>query len=140
MSDQKPRLWHPNWPTYDPAVGAYRLEPPVSDLVSALELSSDSPDPGDVLAIERYAVSYHGLTWKPGDKGGSELEMQILGRLTDGQWFTVEAWNDYTGWGCGEASDVRVSDTRDAAIAELTQDARYALGIMPRPEDEGLFR
>lgn len=43
-----------------------------------------------------------------------------VGTLTDGRWFSLTAWCDYTGWGCQDGGEHYVDATRDGALKQLT--------------------
>ena len=83
----------------------------------------------EIKSIERSSVSYHGTDWTPETGTGSELEMYVLGELNNGQWFTMEAGNDYTGWGCQDFSDIRVGSRDDVIRHGLSDSACEALGL-----------
>jgi hypothetical protein len=56
-----------------------------------------------------------------------------VGRLNDGRWFAVEAWNDYTGWGCQDSADVLAGATEEYVVYQgLGVDARKRLGYTER--------
>lgn len=100
--------------------------------MSATPIPLPLPTPvefADVVDVTRYKVSYNDGDWKPGDPTGSEMSMTLVARLTDGRWLSIEAWNDYTGWGCQDGSDVRVAATEDQLVKHgLTNAGRLALG------------
>lgn len=103
---------------------------PYADIAAALNVASTSTTLTDIAAVERYHIASHGVTWEPGSTIDSELELVLLGRLGDGRWFGLEAWNDYTGWGCGEGADFYVGDSEDDVILNgLTQEGRAALAV-----------
>lgn len=82
-----------------------------------------------VAEVVRYHVSYHSVTWQPGVEPGTELSLLTVMRLTDGRWASVVAWNDYTGWGCQDASDVRIGATEQEVVTHgLDAEARRTLG------------
>jgi hypothetical protein len=84
----------------------------------------------DVARVDAYAISYHDERWKPGDSTGSELRLTAVLELTDGRWASLEAWNDYTGWGCQDGSAVRIGADRDSVVRfGLTDEGRLALGL-----------
>jgi hypothetical protein len=134
---------HPDWPDFDLTEERWGLPQPVSDLAYALDLSpvmtaETTPRPTepillqDISRVDRYDISYHGSPWVRDDdvSGGSELSMTLLAELSDGRWLSVEAWNDYTGWGCQDGSELRVGDTRERVISQgLTAAARKSLGL-----------
>lgn len=127
---------HPDWPELsDERLQPWDLPEPWYDFVSALDAVYGDVEKitvTQVAKIERYRVSWHGQVWVPGsnDAGGTELDMQLLGKLHDGRWFALEAWNDYTGWGCQDGADLYIGRTRKDVIANgLTESGRSALGL-----------
>lgn len=127
------RQLHPDWSTGE-------HDAPTSDLRYALEYGRQqtaTPIPSDVEReitfddveeVVRYSVSYEDVEWKPGAGGGTELNMVLVARLTDGRWIAIEAWNDYTGWGCQDGSDVRVGASEDQVVRYgLSNEARGLL-------------
>jgi len=83
-----------------------------------------------VEAIHESHVSYHGEVWSPEHETSTEMTMVLLIELKDGRWATLNAWNDYTGWGCQDDSTIRVSPTRDHAIQYgLDNEGRDLLGL-----------
>jgi hypothetical protein len=88
-------------------------------------------DPAQVEAVEDWYVEYHGEgRWQPGKDVGTELTLVAVLRLRDGRYASLSAWNDYTGWGCQDGSDVRVGPSK-AHVARfgLTQSERTLLGL-----------
>jgi hypothetical protein len=76
----------------------------------------------DVAEVDRYSYSVNDV--------GTELKLVALLRLKDGRYATVIAWNDYTGWDCQDGADVRIAETRDAAICHgLGNDERSMLDL-----------
>jgi hypothetical protein len=135
MPDPVSRILHPDLPPLVGGLKSWDLPVPLDDFASALESPSIQPaDAGGisldmVKTVERYSVNYHGADWKPGDTGGTELGLFAVGTLMDGRWFSVEAWNDYTGWGCQDGSDVYIGATEADVVANgVTNDGRSALG------------
>jgi hypothetical protein len=95
----------------------------------------------EVEEVVRWNVSYHGGSqWAPGDATGTELSLYAVLRLRNGQWASVEAWNDYTGWGCQDGAVVRIGDTEEAVVLQgLSVEGRSTLGYSePSPvESDG---
>lgn len=90
----------------------------------------------EVKKVVRWHVSYHGQEWKPGNSTGTELSLVAVLKLRNGQWASVEAWNDYTGWGCQDHSDVRIGDTEDAVVRHgLSTEGRSTLGYTLEDEE-----
>ncbi len=133
---------HPDWDATDSL-----LDSPASDFEQAIAddtyprwgraepVSQELPEAerfkiADVEAVTRYHVTYHDeVPWAPGRSTGTELNLLAVGRLRDGRWFSVEAWNDYTGWGCQDGSDIRVGATEEQVVRfGLSAEARSALG------------
>lgn len=147
---------HPDWPEaelkelgeYDTYYG---LPVPLYDLAFALAYEynhqfSAAPIPEavdppirvhDLAEVVRYYVEHNDVVWTPGSTdGGSELKLIVVARAKDGRWVAVEAWNDYTGWGCQDNSDVRIGTSEDQVVAYgLSNDARARLGY-PAVEGE----
>lgn len=73
-------------------------------------------------------VAWEGSTNEPG--GGTELSLCAVLRLTDGTYAAVDAWNDYTGWGCQDGVEVLFAPTlADLTAVGLTDEVRRALGF-----------
>lgn len=130
------RLNH-DFPEVDPALARYDLPDPYSDIAIALESGSYSGliksnerlTLTDLAEVVEYSITSNSGEWT-GEGGaiGTELSMVLVGRLADGRWFGLEAWNDYTGWGCQDSSDIYVGPTlTDVSINGLTNDGRSAL-------------
>lgn len=87
----------------------------------------------DVEEITNWFVSYHGggrYVAGIGDTG-SELTLSAILRLRDGRWASVQAWNDYTGWGCQDGSTVAVGATKEQVIRlGLDEEGRKQLGMV----------
>jgi len=134
------RTIHKDWPPVDLTETSHWCHgAPTSDLAEALAYETLTAEPvpvttrhidlTDVATVERYAISYHDDEWKPGESAGTELDMVVVGTTITGEWFAVEAWNDYTGWGCQEGSNVRLGATEEHVVAHgLTVEGRAKLG------------
>ena len=84
----------------------------------------------DVARVDAYAISYHDERWQPGEATGTELRLTAILELTDGRWASLEAWNDYTGWGCQDGSSVRIGPDRESVVRfGLTSEGRDELGL-----------
>jgi hypothetical protein len=60
------------------------------------------------------------------DEGQNDGDSWVMvGRLTDGRFFFLSAWCDYTGWDCQSGGDVQVADTLENLI-------RWCLGDKDR--------
>ncbi|GAA4075617.1 hypothetical protein [Nocardioides kongjuensis] len=127
------RQIHPDLPEVpdDQPAHTWDYPAPLDDLAYALESAGeDGHTLADIAEVTDYSISYHGAPWTPGEDGGTELTLIVLARLTDGRWLAMEAWNDYTGWGCQDGVDAYVGPTREDVVTNgLTNDARSALGI-----------
>ena len=54
----------------------------------------------------------------------------IYGSLKDGRWFFLNAWCDYTGWGCQEGGRTVVANNKEDIIKfGMDAEARGRLGI-----------
>ncbi len=116
---------------YDPS---WNLGDPLYDIQVALEVamaaSGDKLTLWDLDEVTDYYVSSHEKVWEPGQSVGSELNLYLIARLKDGRWIGLDAWNDYTGWGCQDGADVYFGDSREDVIANgITNDGRSALGL-----------
>lgn len=65
-----------------------------------------------------------------GDLGSeiyTELQLYAVVRFEDGRWGYVEAWNDYTGWGCQDGVEWNVADTAEQLRPLITDEGRAHL-------------
>lgn len=63
---------------------------------------------------------------------GTELQLYAVVRFDNGQWGFVEAWNDYTGWGCQDGVAWRVADTpEDLYLMCMSKEGREHLVWAP---------
>jgi hypothetical protein len=137
-----PKLVHPDWPELTQAKGEvnhWDLPGAFGDLLYALNyeparwvepLSQETVeiDIWDIAKIARYSIYSHGEKVEPKEEPGSELQLYVVGELKDGRWFSVEAWNDYTGWDCQDGSDVRIGESEEHVVRfGLTSTARKEL-------------
>lgn len=86
----------------------------------------------DVAEVTNWYVSYHdGGRYVVGSgETGTELKLFAILHLRDGRWAAVSAWNDYTGWGCGDGSNVVIGDTLEQVVQfGLDEDGRSKLGL-----------
>lgn len=129
---------HPTLPPLPPIetvkAATWDLPTPLDDIAYALERASDAGSIGlwHLAEVTDVSISYHGSPYSLTDKtpGGTELQLCLVAQLTDGRWIGLEAWNDYTGWGCQDGADAYIGDTRDDVIANgITNDGRSALGL-----------
>jgi hypothetical protein len=134
------RQLHPDWAAGDVSAYSWDMPEPMGDLYYALDenLVQTAAFPSvrvpekiclaEVDEVVRYHVSYHGEAW-PVATGSTELQMYIVGKLVDGRWFSVVAWNDYTGWGCQDGSEIRVGYTEEQVVEfGLDEQGRKLLG------------
>lgn len=136
------RKLHPDWPETEVDGDRWSVEGPAGELTYALDPSeanfatAAAPpttcpgfDLADVGQVVRYHVDSNEGLWAPGRDIGTELEMYLVLKLTDGRWAAVEASTDYTGWGCQSGADVRIGDTEQQVVEYgLTRSGRDALG------------
>jgi hypothetical protein len=140
------RRLHPDWPEADLSLRSYHLPAPVYDLAETLERSNPmlatapATSAGealhilDIKRVVRYHISYHGAEWLPGNDvsepyAGTELDMNLTAELMDGRWISVQSWNDYTGWGCQDGSEVRIGDSESQVVEfGLDNNGRKVLG------------
>lgn len=142
MSTETTKKLHPDWPEADLGANSWDLPAPVDELESALDGGdfgtatgpSHPADPvalTDIARVVRYAVSWHGEGDQTGPEfsSGTELDLALVAELVDGRWISIVAWNDYTGWGCQDGSDVRVGDTEQQVVEfGLDESSRQRLG------------
>ena len=137
------------WEHFDPSKGVWDYESPTGDLLIALQGDSYGDGAGtfldvvqmtratpfklhDIKKVHEHHVSYHGTEWRPGDGTSSELTLVAILELQDGRWATINAWNDYTGWGCQDDSQIRIAPDRLTAIRNgLDNEGRELLGVQP---------
>ena len=139
---------HPDFPDFEPAetdsdyywdypipydeIQAALKHYPTVQAAAPLGEKLDAPTLADLAEVTHYSISWHGQPYRPGgdDNGGSELMLVLLGTLKDGRWFALTAWNDYTGWGCQDHCDIRISESRDDVIRfGLDNEGRETLGL-----------
>ena len=54
----------------------------------------------------------------------------MVGKLSDGRFFFLDAWCDYTGWDCQAGGDAQVADTLENLVRfGMTEEARDRLGF-----------
>ncbi|WP_020135110.1 hypothetical protein [Streptomyces sp. 351MFTsu5.1] len=83
---------------------------------------SQIPEPGHIVEVANL--------WATSPEGYGSTDINVLGRLVDGCWFTVVAWSDTTEFGCRQGVDWRINDTRELAISQgLDKEARAHLGL-----------
>jgi hypothetical protein len=127
---------HPDFPEAPAGADRWDLPAPLDDIASAFGAQyGTQKDPvalDQVATVDRYFIDSNGGQWTPEtpDAGGSEVTLVLLGTLKDGRWFGLEAWNDYTGWGCQDGCDIYVGPTREDVVANgLTVEGRNHLGL-----------
>jgi hypothetical protein len=111
----------------------YALEESAHDCRSAQPASVEVPS-----IVTADVKTVHAIDKNSNDVG-TELDMVALLELNDGRWASLEAGNDYTGWGCmGDFAAVRIGSTREAVIRYgLTKESRARLRLA-LPEDGAL--
>ena len=140
---------HPNWPGYNTAKARWDNEGPTAEIASALDdypefVTAQVPqakaDPialDDIDSVLTYHLESNQEVWAPGESIGTELKMLLLGKLKDGRWFTLSAWNDYTGWGCQSGATFTIGDTLEAVSAYgLDERERNLLGYALLPAEQ----
>ncbi len=88
----------------------------------------DTANPG--VAIPRFGTEkIHGVQgFEPGENDESDLI--AYGNFCSGGWWCIEAWRDYTGWGCQDGGSVRIAKTELGIIGKgLSTEARKRLGL-----------
>lgn len=122
----------PALPAIESTKHSWDLPTPLDDIAMALDgaRGAGSISLWHLVEVTDLSVSYHGADWALGHSGGTDLALYLIARLVDGRWIGLEAWNDYTGWGCQDGSDAYIGATRDDVIANgITNDGRSALGM-----------
>ena len=123
---------HPDWPETDLSGASWEKPDPFGDIECALHVARGGRPLvlADLASVTDYSIRSDDGEWQPGGSIATELSMYILGTLKTGEWFALEAWNDYTGWGCQDGADLYIGPTREDVIANgVTNDGRSALGI-----------
>ncbi len=128
---------HPDFPaTPEKGTSTWDMPSPLNDIEAALAAAGGRADIWDIAEVTDWSISHHGIDWTKGGSGGSELSMFLIARLKPGrvaEWVALEAWNDFTGWGCQDGADAYYGPTREDVIANgLTNDGRSALGMETR--------
>jgi hypothetical protein len=98
--------------------------------VGAPEAAPIRPD--DVAEVTDWFASYHeGGPYVVGSGDtGTELDLVAILRLKDGRWASVQAWNDYEGWGCQDGTKVAIGDTKEQVVMfGLDEEGRRKLGL-----------
>lgn len=118
---------------FETAIDGVWGSPPVLESV----VPGETPErfgSGDVEAVVHWYASYHDIRYLPGGDTGTELQLYAVLRLRDGRWVALEAWTDYTGWGCQDGTEIKVGATyRQVVDLGLSQGARIALGLETAP-------
>lgn len=147
---------YPTWGECSDTKSAWDYDTPMSDLIEALgcalfTTATVAPEPTerlsvfDIKSIEREYVTYNSGyygdgpppgSWAAGDPCGSELDMIVLAELENGLWLGIEAWNDYTGWGCQDGATASVGTRDDVIRHGLSDDACRKLGLPTVAETE----
>lgn len=85
--------------------------------------------PTDLPEIERIIECWF-TSNESGDNAGpigTELQVYAVLRFKDGRWGYLEAWNDYTGWGCQDGVEWNVADTAEQLRPLITDEGRAHL-------------
>lgn len=54
----------------------------------------------------------------------------MLGKLNDNRWFLLDAWCDYTGWGCQSGGSVTLAASKEELLQYgLTTEDKTILGV-----------
>lgn len=99
------------------AVGAPKTDPITADMVAEV--------------TDWYATYNEGGPYVAGSGDtGTELDLIAVVRLKDGRWASINAWNDYTGWGCQDGSEIAIGDTKEQVVQfGLDEDGRRKLNL-----------
>lgn len=123
-------LLHPDLPAFDPTANSWGQPAPISDVITAF--AKAGYDIAKVKNVSEYFLGGNEVSsWKPGDPDlGTEICIVLVGETLDKRWYALEAWNDYTGWGCQDDSDIYFGDTKtDVIVNGLTQEGRVSLDL-----------
>lgn len=132
---------NPAWESMDSEKSQWGWETPYADIASAFDSAQFvTAAPGalpaprfefsDIESVDKYFIHYHEQVWSPGDESGTELTMILVGKLKSGQWFSLSAWNDYTGWGCQDSATFQIGASEDDVVRYgLDNSERARLGI-----------
>lgn len=72
--------------------------------------------------IESVIKSWGDTNGSSKESSGSELSFGAVLKLKDGRFAYVTGWNDYTGWGCQDGTEVRYADTIEGLDLPKTQE------------------
>lgn len=65
-------------------------------------------------------------------EGGGSIELEAMLRMKDGTFTTIDAWADYTGWGCQDSVQYRTHRSQgEAYMLGLSDRGREWFGIKP---------
>ena len=83
----------------------------------------------DVTQVMMYRIRYGNTDWAPGQETESELELVAILLLCNGNYASLVAGNDYTGWGCEDFGRLRIGSKADVMSYGLSKEDRAALGL-----------
>ncbi len=100
------------------------------ELRYALEYGAYRED-AHALADSLEHIAYHVVS----PDGGGSIDIRYVGKTPTGTFIALEAWADYTGWGCQDGADLVERDTLDEVVRDgVTMEAAGLLGIDKKPE------
>lgn len=116
-----------DWDEAFNAARAYPAEPGAKSTEERFSLH-------DVAEIIAQFVEYGGtVATEVGHGFGTELSLDAVLRLKDGRYAALTAWNDYTGWGCRDGSEIRLGPLPDVIAYGLDKGQRERLGFSEPP-------
>lgn len=72
---------------------------------------------------------------------GTELTLLSILKLNDGRWAFVNAWNDYTGWGCQDQVSIRIhADYWQLQLHGIAPEEKRMLGWQECDDDKHCAR
>lgn len=95
------------------------------ELACALQYGAFREDADD-LAKSLEHIAYHVSS----PEGGGSIDIRYVGKTPTGSFIALEAWADYTGWGCQDGADLVERETFDEVVRDgVTMEAAGILGI-----------
>jgi hypothetical protein len=128
MSDNSP--WPDEHVVYDFCEAIDGANPVTAAMAGAPTVDRITSD--QVAEVAEWCVTYHGGDPYVAGSGdtGSELDLVAILRLKDGRWASVQGWNDYTGWGCRDGSQMSIGATKEQVVRfGLDDEGRTKLGL-----------
>lgn len=99
------------------------------ELSTALQYGAFREDAA-TLAQSLTHIAYHVTS----PEGGGSISLYYVGETPSGTFIALEAWADYTGWGCQDGADLVERDTFDEVVRDgVTMEAAGLLGIPKTP-------